>query len=105
MKPGIISWANFRAHGVANLYYWYYGTMATYQLQGEHWKRWNEALQRALLRLGSGNRAPWPGSWDPDGRWDGYGGCVYSTALATLCLEAYYRFFPLNGEPPASEHR
>jgi hypothetical protein len=90
--------------GVANLYYWYYGTMATYQLQGEHWKRWNEALQRALLTR-QRKSGPLAGSWDPDGRWDGYGGRVYSTALATLCLEAYYRFFPLNGEPPASEHR
>ncbi len=26
-----------------NLYYWYYGTLGMYQLQGDHWKMWNEA--------------------------------------------------------------
>jgi hypothetical protein len=39
---------------------------------------------------------PLAGSWDPNTRWDGYGGRVYSTSLATLCLEAHYRFLPLN---------
>ena len=32
-----------------NLYYWYYGTLGMYQLQGDHWQRWNEALQAALV--------------------------------------------------------
>ena len=66
-----------------------------YQLQGDYWKRWSEALQKTLLarQRASGALA---GSWDPITRWDGYGGRVYSTALATLCLEAYYRFLPLN---------
>ena len=27
-----------------NLYYWYYATLGTYQLQGVHWQRWNEAM-------------------------------------------------------------
>ena len=47
--------------------------------QGEHWKRWNEALQRPLTR--QQKSGPLAGSWDPDGRWDGYGGRVYSTVL------------------------
>ena len=90
--------------GVPNLYYWYYGTMAMYHLQGEHWRLWNEALQKSLLprQRKSGALA---GSWDPNGRWDGYGGRVYSTALATLCLEAFYRFFPLTGAEAASGGR
>jgi hypothetical protein len=32
------------------------------------------------------------GSWSPDGLWGGYGGRIYSTALATMCLEVYYRY-------------
>ena len=28
-----------------NLYYWYYGTLGMYQLQGDYWRRWNEAMQ------------------------------------------------------------
>jgi hypothetical protein len=77
--------------GPVNLYYWYYATLAMYQLQGEHWEKWNEALLAELLRLqrDSGTLA---GSWDPDPIWGSYGGRVYSTALGALCLEVYYRF-------------
>ena len=32
------------------------------------------------------------GSWDPTGRWSPEGGRVYSTALAVLTLEVYYRY-------------
>jgi hypothetical protein len=80
-----------------NLYYWYYGTLAMYQLQGEHWQRWNAALQKTLIdrQVAAGQLS---GSWDPDCIWAGYGGRVYSTAMATLCLEVYYRYLPLYGD-------
>lgn len=81
--------------GQPNLYYWYYGSIAMYQLQGDYWKRWSEALQKTLLAT-QRTSGPLAGSWDPNTRWDGYGGRVYSTALAALCLEAHYRFLPLN---------
>jgi len=32
-----------------NLYYWYYGTLGMYQLQDDHWQRWNGALQNTLI--------------------------------------------------------
>ena len=80
--------------GNINLYYWYYGTMAMYHTGGESWREWNEALQDVLL-----NRQVQfgleKGSWAPDGLWGGYGGRVYSTALAALCLEVYYRHLPI----------
>ena len=77
-----------------NLYYWYYATLSMYQLQDEHWERWNEALQRSLLasQRHEGDQA---GSWDNDVVWGTYGGRVYTTALSTLCLEVYYRYLPL----------
>jgi hypothetical protein len=79
--------------GRANFYYWYYATLATYQLQGVHWQQWNAALRAALVDSQS-NRGPTAGSWAPDTVWGGYGGRVYTTALATLCLEVYYRYLP-----------
>jgi hypothetical protein len=82
--------------GVENLYYWYYGTMAMYHLQGTHWERWNEALQRTLL-ASQVKTGPQTGSWHPTCLWGGYGGRVYSTALAALSLEVYYRYLPLYG--------
>jgi len=86
-----------------NLYYWYYATLGMYQLQGTHWQRWNEALQTTLLRSQQ-KEGSLAGSWDADTVWGGYGGRVYSTSLATLCLEVYYRFLPLyvKTAPPKS---
>jgi len=78
----------------ANLYYWYYGTLAMFQLGGHYWKTWNEALQKTLLSRQQRTGAL-AGSWDPDTRWDNYGGRVYATALSALCLEVYYRYLPL----------
>jgi hypothetical protein len=80
--------------GTANFYYWYYGTLALYQTQGEPWERWNTAMQNTLV--GSQRKdGELAGSWDPDPVWGRCGGRVYSTALGTLCLEVYYRFLPL----------
>src|SRR5262245_3016608 len=82
-----------------NYYYWYYGTLAMFQRQGDDWQRWNAALQAELLarQRWEGNAA---GSYDPDDLWGGYGGRVYSTSLATLCLEVYYRYLPVHGAQP-----
>jgi hypothetical protein len=85
--------------GRKNLYYWYYGTLGMYYLQGVPWERWNRALQKTLLEDQHAT-GPLAGSWEPDSVWGGYGGRVYSTALAALCLEVYYRFLPLYWEAP-----
>jgi hypothetical protein len=78
----------------ANSYYWYYGTLAMYQHQGEAWERWNKAMTREILehQITSG---PAAGSWDPTDRWSLIGGRIYQTALCTLSLEVYYRYLPL----------
>lgn len=72
-----------------NLYYWYYGTLATFQLQGRIWPQWNRAVQTQLLSLQESD-----GSWSPESVWGGHGGRVYTTALGALCLEVYYRYLP-----------
>jgi len=77
-----------------NLYYWYYATYAVFQATthgSPEWRRWNEAMQQALLptvRRG-GCEA---GSWDPVDEWGIVGGRVYATALGALTLEIYYRY-------------
>ncbi|MBN1394147.1 MAG: hypothetical protein JW959_03920 [Pirellulales bacterium] len=83
--------------GDYNLYYWYYATLGMYQLQGQHWQRWNEAMRDAVVarQVKQGRQA---GSWDTNTVWGAYGGRVYTTALATLTLEVYYRFLPLYAE-------
>lgn len=89
--------------GQPNLYYWYYGTLALFQVQGEPWSRWNEAMQRQLLSL-QRTDGQLAGSWDPNSVWGCYGGRVYSTALATLCLEVYYRYLPLTAAGSSGQH-
>lgn len=87
--------------GPANFYYWYYATLALFPQQGPAWQRWNSALQGELLPRQ--RRDGWAaGSWDPNDLWGGYGGRVYSTALATLCLEVYYRYLPHEALSPPS---
>ncbi len=80
-----------------DLYYWYYGTLGMFQLQGDYWTRWNAAMQNALLST-QRTDGVLAGSWDADAVWGGYGGRVYATAMAALCLEVYYRFLPLYSE-------
>ena len=84
-----------------NLYYWYYGTLALHRQQQQRgesaaeaqaaWQAWNTAIALALVnsQLDSGPEA---GSWEPNCVWGGYGGRVYSTAIAAMCLEVYYRY-------------
>lgn len=78
-----------------NVYFWYYATLALFQLQDEDWRVWNQALKTRLLPTQIPAYGSQPGSWDPDGLWGGYGGRVYSTAMSCLCLEVYYRYLPL----------
>jgi hypothetical protein len=77
--------------GSIDHYYWYFGTLAMFQVGGGYWKKWNAALKPAIIehQRTSGDEA---GSWDPVDPWGLEGGRVYSTALMTMCLEVYYRY-------------
>ncbi len=88
--------------GKTNLYYWYYATLGMYQLQGTHWQRWNDAL-RSTLVASQRKTGPLAGTWDPDSVWGCYGGRIYSTTMAALCLEVYYRFLPLYADAAPAE--
>lgn len=90
------------SHDRVNYYYWYYATLANFQLGGRHWKAWNTALSRTLIDAQQTDGAL-AGSWNPNDVWGGYGGRVYSTATAALCLEVYYRYLPLYQEVPKGE--
>jgi hypothetical protein len=79
------------ARTALNYYYWYYGTLAMYQHGGEPWELWNTAT-RDLIISEQEQSGPQAGSWPPRDLWGGFGGRIYSTALATLTLEVYYRY-------------
>ena len=80
--------------GQLNLYLCYYGTLGLFQIQGNAWQQWQASLRTTLLRS-QRNDGLEAGSWNPDTVWGSYGGRAYSTAMATLCLEVYYRYLPL----------
>jgi len=82
-----------------NVYAWYYATLASFHAGGPQWEAWNARLVAALLPLQRRDAGGLTGSWDPDPVWGQHGGRVYSTALAALALEVYYRHTPLH------EHR
>ncbi len=74
-----------------DMYYWYYGTYAMFQVGGKRWEEWNDAFKSAVSE-GQRDKGEEAGSWDPVGPWGSAGGRVYSTALMVLGLEVYYRY-------------
>ena len=80
--------------GTIDHYYWYYATYALFQYGGDHWKQWQKKLETAVVKNQhrDGSKKNLVGSWDPIGAWGEDGGRVYSTAILTLTLEAYYRY-------------
>ena len=78
-------------HGAVNYYYWYYGTLAARRLDRATWDQWYGDLKETVLPLQIADGEA-RGSWAADKVWGGYGGQVYSTALAALALESVYRF-------------
>lgn len=98
-----IDWARLRGQEADRLldssYYWYYGTLAQFQMGGQFWPAWNAAMKRELL-ANQVKDGPMRGSWDPVGLWANAGGRIYSTALNALNLEVYYRYLPLYESEP-----
>jgi len=84
-----------------NIYYNYYATLVLHHRRGSYWKKWNPEMRDFLIdqQVRTGHEA---GSWHFEdqlgtGR---QGGRLYSTAMAAMTLEVYYRFLPLYGYEP-----
>ena len=80
--------------GVPFYYYWYYGSLVMFQLEGDAWKRWNDKMQPMLVQHQNLTAGELYGSWDPSTatHFCQMGGRVYSTAMAVLTLEVYFRY-------------
>lgn len=75
-----------------DFYYWYYATLAMFQMGGDFWKQWNKNMKKAIVdnQMLKGSAR---GSWDPEPEaWGKLGGRVYATAVNVLSLEIYYRY-------------
>lgn len=88
-----------RGPTLTNVYHDYYATLALHHWRHRDWEEWNTKLRDHLVstQAKSGHEA---GSWHFKDEWGDVGGRVYTTAMATLILEVYYRFLPLYEQPP-----
>jgi len=78
-----------------SLYYWYYATLALHMSGAKEFEKWNVALRDTLTKTQRRDGAA-AGTWDTSGySYGASGGRVYTTAMAALCLEVYYRYLPL----------
>ena len=77
---------------VADLYYAYYGTLASYQHQGPAWRRWMSSMQEQFVKAQRED-----GAWTSNARFADQMGSIIATALVALSLEAHYRYTPLYG--------
>ena len=82
--------------GETDFYYLYYATLSFNQLQGPNWKKWNDKTRPFITKLQRRGGAD-DGSWNMVNRWDKKGGQVYTTCMAALTLEVYYRYLPMYG--------
>jgi hypothetical protein len=86
-----------------NLYYWYYATQLLHNVGGPLWQQWNaqvrdrlvqqQVIDRSTCAYGSFHPTlPLPDAWGKDA------GRHFTTCLAILTLEVYYRYLPLYSE-------
>ncbi|MEM9351821.1 MAG: prenyltransferase/squalene oxidase repeat-containing protein [Planctomycetota bacterium] len=83
--------------GGNHMYYNYYASQVLHHAGGRGWERWNQRNRTYLVRS-QGRRGHERGSWFFDEEWTDYGGRLYSTTMAILTLEVYYRYLPMYGD-------
>lgn len=83
---------------VGSCYGIYYGTIASFQMQGGQWRIWDASMRRTLIPAQCGGPVEQlGGSWNPTKCHTGRdGGRVLTTALLALSLEVYYRYELMN---------
>lgn len=78
--------------GPVDYHYESFASHAMFQVGGERWDRWQEALQDQLVGLFYLSRTDYA-SWDPDlDAWTADRGAGFSTALCVLSLSASIRY-------------
>jgi hypothetical protein len=79
-----------------DMYFNYYATQVLHHFGGYPWQRWNEEMRDYLVAR-QAKEGHERGSWylpDPHGA---AGGRLYTTSMAIMILEVYYRHMPLYG--------
>lgn len=80
-----------------DIYYNYYATQVLRHWGGSDWKFWNRLMRDQLVST-QAVQGHENGSWYFDDEHSRVGGRLYTTAMAVMILEVYYRYLPLYGE-------
>jgi len=77
-----------------DLYHDYYAAMALHHSRSVFWESWHVPLREHLIQTQE-TKGHLAGSWHFRDRHGDVGGRLYSTAMAAMILEVYYRYLPL----------
>jgi hypothetical protein len=77
------------------VYYWYYASLAMFQMGGRYWRTWSrplltEGIPKTQIKGDECERGSWGCA-----NLDSIGGRVYTTAMCVLTLETFYRYLPV----------
>lgn len=95
--PNIVSGlrlvANHNDYG-KDIYFRYYATLVLFHAGGPLWEEWNNRCRDYLISTQS-QEGHESGSWYFEDHFGKEGGRLYTTAMAAMTLQVYYRFSPL----------
>jgi hypothetical protein len=102
-EPDLVAGASYlmenmppeKGSSLGAIYYYYYATQVLHHMEGPNFDLWNHRMREHLIRTQekSGHKA---GSWSPQGTDQGHrGGRLYSTSMALMTLQVYYRHLPM----------
>ncbi|RMF42168.1 MAG: hypothetical protein D6753_08215 [Planctomycetota bacterium] len=77
-----------------DIYYNYYASLLLFHMGGESWRQWNPRMRDFLVST-QATEGHERGSWYFENHFGRQGGRLYTTAMAAMTLEVYYRFAPL----------
>ena len=80
-----------------DVYFNYYASQVLHHLGGPNWDRWNPKMREYLIDT-QAKEGHETGSWYFAEPHSSSGGRLYTTAMATMTLEVYYRYMPLYKE-------
>ena len=93
-----ISYLSEEGVSQTDIYFNYYATQVFRHYGGEDWKQWNLVMRGHLIDTQDHSDSHARGSWYFPDKHGQVGGRLYTTAMAVMTLEVYYRYLPLYGE-------
>lgn len=95
--PALVDGVKFlsdQGPSATDMYYNYYATQVLRHYEGDSWKKWNAVMRDQLVKS-QATKGHEAGSWHLDSSHGSKGGRLYSTSMATMILEVYYRHLPI----------